>query len=88
MSFTVVEPILGARHLPGAPLRALLIGRALRAGVFIVVALAVAVIATGRGRRIDCTTPILDEHGYLIPAAGPCNERRGSLVVDRQLAGA
>ena len=64
-----------------------MIGRPLFAALFIVLALAAAVIVTGRDRRIDCETPMLDEHGYLIPAAGPCNERRGSLVVDRQLAG-
>ena len=88
MSFTVVRPILELGHLPGTPHRALVIGRPLLVALLIVVALAAAVIATGRGRRIDCTTPMLDEHGYLIPAAGPCDERRGSLVVDRQLAGA
>ena len=87
MSFTVVRPILRTGHLPGTPHRAHVIGRPLFAALLIVLALAAAVIATGRDRTIDCTTPMLDEHGYLIPAAG-CDQRRGSLVVDRQLAGA
>jgi hypothetical protein len=87
LSFRVRAPILEAGTPRARRTRACMIGRPLLAALFIVVALAIAVIATGRDRRIDCTTPMLDEHGYLIPAAG-CTERRGSLVVHRQLAGA
>lgn len=64
-----------------------MIGRTLFAALLFVGALAVAVFATRRPSEADCITPVVDEHGYLIPAPGPCNERRGSLVVHRELAG-
>ena len=87
MSFTVWAPILWTGNLPGTPYRARMIGRPLLLALFAVGALAVAVFATRRTSEADCTTPVVDEHGYLIPAPGPRNERRGSLVVDRELAG-
>lgn len=52
-----------------------------------VVALAVAVIATRPRSPFEAQATRIDEHGYRVPGAGPCCERRGSLVVDRRLVG-
>ena len=52
-----------------------------------VIALAVAVIATRSDDRNEGQHTRVDMHGYRVPGAGPCCERRGSLAVERRFVG-